>query len=140
MGSSVSVALKHSNLSFPGPGGQFVDGATSRQPARDFWGNLRPVVLAFVFGTWLVLNVISVSPWLHHLLHGDYDQATHQCFITQFASGQLLADLPTAVTHPAPPATDGTFPLWETRVVSVSLHLLPGSRGPPAQLFVATAG
>ena len=94
----------------------------------------------FMVGLWLILNILTVCPSLHHLVHGDSDSVTHDCFVTQFASGHSSPDLQ-GETGVAPPlVAEHVFRVAEVRWVLISEHRLPGSRGPPPADPAAASG
>jgi len=82
-------------------------------------------------GILLLVQSMAAVPALHQWLHRDADEATHQCAVTLFLSGQVhcsttevdvVKRLPVPILHET--ASCAEF-------VSTDVRLLP-SRGPPA--------
>ena len=80
---------------------------------------------------WLSMYALAVSPELHHLIHQDRQDPSHNCVVTQLQHHQVLPGL-VATAIPAPPvawrpaasAGEGQF------LPSYDYRLSP-SRAPP---------
>jgi hypothetical protein len=82
--------------------------------------------------TVLSLSLISSSPALHRLLHGDADAAEHQCAVTLFAHGQVeSAAIPAAVICLIV-LFGGVVLLSDTFLLPAADYRFSASRAPPA--------
>lgn len=43
-----------------------------------------------MIGLWLVLSALAVSPKLHHVLHADSQNLSHECLVTLLGKNHLL--------------------------------------------------
>lgn len=85
---------------------------------------------------WLATSALAVSPELHHLLHADSNNLSHECVLTLLSKGLFAGPAsadpqwwPHAPTLRVPPAPDEP-------VRSRFDYRLSPSRAPPAVSFV----
>ncbi len=80
----------------------------------------------------LLLSVLSVSPELHHLFHGDHDDGHEDgCAVVLFAHGvSTTVDTAILASTPAEWRELGRTPAAEILLTS-SRYLHPPERGPP---------
>ena len=83
-----------------------------------------------MLGLFLVLQIVSASPALHHWFHEDSDSPDHQCVIRLVSQGQF-DHAPVQVTVPLPQIVSVTVVFPDSvALVVVDYRLLPG-RAPP---------
>jgi hypothetical protein len=88
---------------------------------------------------WLVLGVASASPQLHHTLHSDSHQTSHECVLTLLSKGLVAGPESAALTVVAPLAGEemaGAPALVQAR--SSDIRLAPG-RAPPAGFVLSSS-
>lgn len=84
---------------------------------------------------WCFTVALSSSPALHHLLHSDSGDLTHQCLVTAFQKSSLAggAVVPLIVIVAAVPFSEHAVMADVLPFQSTDLQLLP-TRGPPSIL------
>ena len=88
-------------------------------------------LLALVF--FLFVQALSASSAIHHFIHSDADQPSHQCAATLLAHGQVcLAPVDVSVSRPVLFVGELQSPPVPF-VVAVEFRLLP-ERAPPSHL------
>jgi hypothetical protein len=82
---------------------------------------------------WLGLQILAVSPHLHHEIHHDSHQPEHQCAVKVLSEGQVdIASGPIVVAVPSP--TFAPRLLAESVLLIAADHQLPPGRAPPVSL------
>ena len=82
---------------------------------------------------WLGSFALAASPQLHHWLHEDSDNPTHDCFVVQLQQQPLLSDsLPLMVAAPSHSVLQLTV-CGDLEPISPPRHLFSPSRAPPRQ-------
>jgi len=85
-----------------------------------------------MFGLWLQVVALTVSPEFHHWLHSDSQSGSHECPVTLLSKGTLDLQSGTGITVSAP------LDYVQAPVFGESFFLLPDkyrlrpSRGPPS--------
>lgn len=95
----------------------------------------RGIGTSFVAGLMLVLwlgaTALAMSPQLHQRLHKDSKSPTHECVVTLFSKGHLVAGTTGAFALPLIPIFFGSFLLAEFFRFSLLDFRLSPSRAPP---------
>lgn len=87
---------------------------------------------------WLVVSAISFSPALHHWLHQNSDDASHQCVFTQLNQG-AVESAPPAFQAPAPRLSASSLPMPAPGALKTSSDFqFASSRAPPIPLLSLT--
>ena len=88
-------------------------------------------VVSLMFGLWLQVLALTVSPHFHEWLHADSHSAGHECPVTLLSKGNLILDSGSEITVAAPTA-DVCLCAAETPFFLPSAeYRLSHSRAPP---------
>jgi hypothetical protein len=94
----------------------------------------RWAMAGLLLGLFLFVLAMTQSESLHHLVHVDSKQTSHQCAVTMLRGGQVDAPPPSTVSIPVPQVVAVVvFTQPSAIFVSFDFTLLP-SCGPPALL------
>ena len=98
----------------------------------------RVIVAGLMLSLWLGLNLLALSPQLHHWLHKDSQSLTHHCVITQLDKGPMLAGLAEVPAIALPSFVFGLLCLPDAGGFSLTDYRLPPGRAPPFRCFSQT--
>ncbi len=102
-------------------------------------GAARGLAAAVMLCLWLALGLASSSPQIHHRLHADSHQTSHECVVTLLSKG-LFAGPESASVNLVAPLSSEWMPaaLSLVHVPSSDVRLAPG-RAPPAGFALSSS-
>jgi len=98
----------------------------------------RILVVSLMLLLWLGTAALAASPELHHRLHKDSKNATHECFVTLLSKSQLLAGTVGNFMLALIPVFFCLLLISESSRFSVIDYRLSPSRAPPVHPALAT--
>ena len=85
-----------------------------------------------MFGLWLQVLALSLSPEFHHWLHGDSHGASHECPVTLLNKGTLLLDTSSGIAISAPISDVSLLVTYAGFSFSSHDYRLSRGRAPPS--------
>jgi len=98
----------------------------------------RILVVSLMLLLWLGTAALAASPELHHRLHKDSRNVTHECLITLFSKSYLLAGCARSLPLALIPVFFGLLFVAESSRFSVLDYRLSPSRAPPSGVSSST--